>query len=125
MSQTAWSRIIAALGFLIACAVGLLTNITTSSFSWTLGVALAALVVVGMIVAAVQVAGRSARIRQTVGWRARLAPDSPMHLAGGVTVDDRVVGRGEIEGSGIDAESGQVIRRVRGKVTGSEITVKK
>lgn len=124
MSQTAWSRVMAALGFLIACAVGVLTNIVTNSFSWTLGVALAVLVVVGMVVTAMQIAGRSARIRQKVGRRAQLI-DSPSRLTGDAVVDDTVAGRGIVERSGINTETGQVTRRARGKITGSKITIKK
>ncbi|MER7992376.1 hypothetical protein [Micromonospora chalcea] len=124
MQQTSWSRLIAAIGFLVACAVGVLTNIITESFSWTVSVALGVLVVVGMILAGLQVAGRSARVEQRIGWRARLA-DSPTVAAGDATVDDRISGRGDVERSGIDVETGKVTRRVRGKVAGSGITIKK
>lgn len=124
MQQTSWSRLIAAIGFLVACAVGVLTNIITESFSWTAGAALGVLVVAGMILAALQVTGRSARVEQRIGRRARLA-DSPTVAAGDATVDDRISGRGDIERSGIDVETGKVTRRVRGKVAGSGITIKK
>ena len=128
MRRTVPSHMVAALGFLVASAVGVVTNVITDSFSWTLGGVLAVLVIVGMVIAATQHSGSSQtlrpRMRHRVGRKARVQ-DSPYVLGGDATVRERVLGPGEIVESGIDAATGQVTRRVRGKVSGSEITIKK
>jgi hypothetical protein len=126
MSQTTRSRLVAALGFVVACLVGLLTNILTSSFSWAALAALAALVVVGAAIAAWQHSGRQGTtgVSQTVG-RGGVIRRSPIKLTGRANVDDRVSGRSGIVGSAVTAKRGLVRRRVRagGNIVDSDVTI--
>ncbi|MEU8893942.1 hypothetical protein [Streptomyces sp. NPDC048442] len=117
-------RTVAVAGVLVSVATGVVTNLVTERWSWTLGAALAVLVAVGayLAVQASNGSSRRTRARQTARRGGRITR-SGITASGDADAQQRADRDGQISNSPITARDSDADQRARdgGQITDSEL----
>lgn len=116
----------AAAGVVVAALSGIVTNIVTESFTWTLAAVLTALVLLGAGLAwwSAAPAQRRSKVRVRYGPKS-LADHADTRVTGGGTVRDTLRRKAQVHHSTIDNDGGDVHRKIKrgGVARNSNITV--
>lgn len=116
---------LAALSAVVAAAVGVVTNLVTADWSWSLVTALVGLVLAGAVLAVLRTGDTGSTVRRTAVTQVARGGDivdSVIEAADGATVAERAERHGEIRGGNTAAKGAEVRRTARrGVIQGGKI----